>query len=274
MAGEPSRSAAGGTWSVNTTRHTTVELPGLLTPGWCRARPPRRRRPALDAAQRALTEVLTSAGADDVATGAAPSMPGAVSWSAGGTAAPPRSRPSPATRPSNACGAAGGAAATGSRRRTDCSPSPTTRRGEPPTGAHAPNSPRPSPPTNRPIADCETHRKVAVAAAKRMADTVHPRLRRAGEGDGRRHRAAARRPPSAGARGRVGDDALGAARPRPTVMPPGAPRTAPRRRAAELGGTAPDAVAAALNTTTHPWRDELGRGARPRPRSCGRSPQP
>jgi energy-coupling factor transporter ATP-binding protein EcfA2 len=66
VAGAPVDLAAGATWEVRTTADTAVEVPGLLTVRVVPGTPAAETRATLEAAQRALTTALEAVGADDV----------------------------------------------------------------------------------------------------------------------------------------------------------------------------------------------------------------
>ncbi|MCV7172213.1 AAA family ATPase, partial [Mycobacterium manitobense] len=66
VAGEPVTLGAAETWAVNTTSDTAVELPGVLTVRVVPGMPAAQTQAGLEAAQHALAGALTAAGAEDV----------------------------------------------------------------------------------------------------------------------------------------------------------------------------------------------------------------
>jgi hypothetical protein len=254
VAGEPITLGAGETWAVNTTADTAVELPGVLTLRVVPGTPAAQTQATLEAAQRALAEALRAVGAEDVDTARALAV---------------RRRELEAARDRMTAtleAVLADDAVEHLRARLtellaaqpvedglfdvtgDSAADPVSARAEL-TAAVAAHQ--------QAVADCETHRKVAIVASKRLGD-------RATQACVLREKLAAAQAEHATAttrleahRAQAADDTLAVA----AEADGDAARAAAARAAevrAELERSAPDAVAAALADATR-GADVLGR---------------
>ena len=167
VGGEPITLEAGGTWSANATTPTDIDVPGVLIVRVVPGAPASDTQAKLDAAQQVLIAALAAARVDDVA---------------GARVLDQRRRELVSARDKVTATAHGligdddvealrarlaelrdGEAADAGRRDTAGPTDPGSARVEldAATAAH-----------QRAIADCETHRKVAEAAAKRLGEKV------------------------------------------------------------------------------------------------------
>ncbi len=165
IGGESITLEAGGTWSANATRPTEIDVPGVLTARVVPGAPAADTQAKLEAAQQVLAGYLTAARIDDVA---------------GARILDQRRRELVSARDKSTATAQGltgdddletlrarlaelrdGEAADAGRRDTAGPTDPGSARAEldAATAAH-----------QRAIADCETHRKVAEAAAKQLGE--------------------------------------------------------------------------------------------------------
>ncbi len=167
VSGQPISLEAGGTWSSNATTPTEIEVPGVLTARVVPGTPASDTQAKLDAAQQVLTAALAAARVDDVG---------------GARVLDQRRRELVSARDKSTATANGligdddvdalrarlaelrdGGAADAGRRDTAGPTDPGSARVELDAAAAA---------HQRAIADCETHRKVAEAAAKRLGERV------------------------------------------------------------------------------------------------------
>lgn len=167
LAGEPVTLAAGGEWAGHATSPTEIDVPGVLTVRVVPGAPAAQTQVTLDAARAALTAALAAAGAEDVAgarelcerrrtlTGRHATLRATVevlTEDGGAEALQGRLAVLREAQPAEAglFDLDGPADVAGARTALAAA-----------VAAHA-----------RAVADCETHRKVAVAASRRMADAV------------------------------------------------------------------------------------------------------
>ncbi|MCZ8377300.1 AAA family ATPase [Mycobacterium sp. CPCC 205372] len=254
VAGEPVTLGAGETWAVNTTADTAVELPGVLTVRVVPGTPAAQTQAGLEAAQQALAGALTAAGAEDVDTARALDLRRRELVAArdrltatleavlgDDTVEHLRARLKEllATQPAED----GLFDVTG-----DSAADPVGARAELAAAVAA---------HQQAVVDCETHRKVAIVASKRLGDrstqacVLREKLA-AAQGE---HATATTRLEAH--RAQAADDTLAVA----AEADGDAARAAAARAAevrAELERSAPDAVAAALADATR-GADALGR---------------
>ncbi len=164
VGGEPVALHAGGTWSANATTPTEIDVPGLLTARVVPGAPASETQAKLDAAQQVLATALAASNVDDVAAARVLDQRRRELVSARDTSTATahgligdddvdvlRARLTHLRHPE----------AVGAVRETAGPPDTGSARAElgEATAAH-----------QQAIADCETHRKVAEAAAKRLAE--------------------------------------------------------------------------------------------------------
>ncbi|MGA5465861.1 AAA family ATPase [Mycobacterium sp. NPDC050041] len=254
VTGEPVTLGAGETWAVNTTADTAVELPGVLTLRVVPGTPAAQTQATLDAAQGSLAEALSAAGAQDVDTARALDLRRRELVAArdrltatleavlgDDTVEHLRARLTEllATQPAED----GLFDVTG-----DSATDPVAARAELAAAVAA---------HQQAVVDCETHRKVAIVASKRLGD-------RATQASVLKEKLAAAQAERAAAttrleaqRAQAADDTLAVA----AEADGDAARAAAARAAetrAELERSAPDAVAAALADATR-GAEALGR---------------
>ena len=161
VGSEPVTLTAGGTWAANATTATEITLPGLLSARVVPGAPAADTQAKLDAAQHVLTSALTAAGVGDVA--AARVLDG-------------RRRELLGARDRSAATARGllgdddlGALRARFAELRDVAPAGATAGPADAAAARAALD-EATAVQQKAIADCETHRKVAEAAAKRLGE--------------------------------------------------------------------------------------------------------